>query len=433
MKHKKGIIISLIAVAGISTFIFFRQPEEPEVVEPKKISVKVMEIESSINQDFLNFIGIIQPRDLNQASFTTVGTIESIYVKEGQTVKKGAALAMLDSEQAEIQIENSEEALKQSKAQKAEADANLRAAQSDYDKEKAEEAEVLETKRVEAEDAREAANIAKADYDQAVIDYGEDSVEANLAYNTYLAREAEATEAESDYQLAKDAGVSSDVEIAQARLDAAEANVDSAEAQVTISQNNLDSAKENLESNILRSGIDGTVVKVVSNVGDIGSPLAPSVIVASHEMVVHIGISQGTVNDIKSKQKAEITVNEETLIGSVLDVAKLPDSNSRTYLARIQFNNAQKLNIGETASVAIDVGKREGIWLNLSTILNDGEDFVYIVQNDRVVKRRIEILSINNNLVLVTGLNVHDYLVVEGGRFLSVGSEVNITEILPYE
>jgi RND family efflux transporter MFP subunit len=423
----------LIAVAGLSAFIFLRQPEEPEIVEPKKISVKVMEIESSINQDFLNFIGIIQPRDLNQASFTTIGTIEAIYVKEGQTVKKGAALAMLDSEQAEIQIENSEEALKQSKAQKAEADANLRAAQSDYDKEKAEEAQVLETKRIEAEDAREAANTAKADYDQAVIDYGEDSVEANLAYNTYLAREAEATEAESDYQLAKDAGVSSDVEIAQARLDAAKANVDSAEAQVTISQNNLDSAKENLESNILRSGIDGTVVKVVSNVGDVGSPLAPSVIVASHEMVVHIGISQGAVNDIKSKQKAEITVNEETLIGSVLDVAKLPDSNSRTYLARIQFNNAQKLNIGETASVAIDVGKREGIWLNLSTILNDGEDFVYIIQNDRVVKRRIEILSINNNLVLVTGLNVNDYLVVEGGRFLSVGSEVNITEILPYE
>jgi hypothetical protein len=102
-------------------------------------------------------------------------------------------------------------------------------------------------------------------------------------------------------------------------------------------------------------------------------------------------------------------------------------------LTRIQFKNSSQLNIGETASVAIDVGLREGVWLNLSTILNDGEDYVYIIQNNRVAKRKITILSINNNQVLVSGLNVNDQLVIEGGRFLSVGSEVNITETIPYE
>ena len=71
--------------------------------------------------------------------------------------------------------------------------------------------------------------------------------------------------------------------------------------------------------------------------------------------------------------------------------------------------------------------------MNLSTILNDGEDYVYIIQNNRVTKRKITILSINNNQVLVSGLNVNDQLVIEGGRFLSVGSEVNITETIPYE
>lgn len=436
MKRNKWIILALI-LSLLGYFIFLR-PQKPdtEVVEAKKLSVKVMVINTRTNQETMNFIGIIQPKDLNQATFSSVGTIQEIYVKEGDVVKKDQALAKIDSEQAEISLDNANESLRLAKAQQSEAEADLRVAEAEYNaviKDREAQDIVIEEKRVLAETKRAEADQAQIDYDQAVLDYGEDSAEAADALEVLTSANAEAVQAETDYRLERDVEFSSEIEIAQARKDGANANLEAAKAQVTISQNNVDAANENIESNILRSAINGTVVKLVSKVGDIGSPLAPTVIVASHEMVVHIGVSQGSVNDIKANQKTFITIDENEYDGSVLDVAKLPDANSRTYLTRIQFKNSSQLNIGETASVAIDVGLREGVWLNLSTILNDGEDYVYIIQNNRVTKRKITILSINNNQVLVSGLNVNDQLVIEGGRFLSVGSEVNITETIPYE
>ena len=436
MKRNKWIIFAL--VLGLLGYFIFLRPQKPEteVVEAKKLSVKVMTINTRTNQETMNFIGIIQPKDLNQATFSSVGTIQEIYVKEGDVVKKDQALAKIDSEQAEISLDNANESLRLAKAQQSEAEADLRVAEAEYDaviKDREAQDVVIEEKRVLAETERAEADQAQIDYDQAVLDYGEDSAEAADALEVLTNANAEAVQAETDYRLERDVEFSSEIEIAQARKDGANANLEAAKAQVTISQNNVDAANENIDANILRSSINGTVVKLVSKVGDIGSPLAPTVIVASHEMVVHIGVSQGSVNDIKANQKTFITIDENEYDGSVLDVAKLPDTNSRTYLTRIQFKNSSQLNIGETASVAIDVGLREGVWLNLSTILNDGEDYVYIIQNNRVTKRKITILSINNNQVLVSGLNVNDQLVIEGGRFLSVGSEVNITETIPYE
>ena len=436
MKRSKWILLMLV-VALVGYFVFLRpQKPEAEVVEAKKLSVKVMTINTRTNQETMNFIGIIQPKDLNQATFATIGTIEAIYVKEGETVKKDQALAKIDSEQAEISRDNANESLRLAKAQQTEAQADLRVSEAEYDaviKDREAQDVVIEEKRVLAEAKRTEADQAQVDYNQAVLDHGEDSVEAATALTVLTQANTEAAQAEADYRLERDTEFSSEIEIAQARVDAAKANLEAANSQVNISQNNVDAANENIEANILRSAINGTVVKLVSKVGDIGSPLAPTVIVASHEMVVHIGVSQGSVNDIKANQKTFITIDEDEYDGSVLDVAKLPDTNSRTYLTRIQFKNNSQLNIGETASVAIDVGLREGVWLNLSTILNDGEDYVYIIQNNRVTKRKITILSINNNQVLVSGLNVNDQLVIEGGRFLSVGSEVNITETIPYE
>ena len=436
MKRSKWILLMLV-VALVGYFVFLRpQKPEAEVVEAKKLSVKVMTINTRTNQETMNFIGIIQPKDLNQATFATIGTIEAIYVKEGETVKKDQALAKIDSEQAEISRDNANESLRLAKAQQTEAQADLRVSEAEYDaviKDREAQDVVIEEKRVLAEAKRTEADQAQVDYNQAVLDHGEDSVEAATALTVLTQANTEAAQAEADYRLERDTEFSSEIEIAQARVDAAKANLEAANSQVNISQNNVDAANENIEANILRSAINGTVVKLVSKVGDIGSPLAPTVIVASHEKVVHIGVSQGSVNDIKANQKTFITIDEDEYDGSVLDVAKLPDTNSRTYLTRIQFKNNSQLNIGETASVAIDVGLREGVWLNLSTILNDGEDYVYIIQNNRVTKRKITILSINNNQVLISGLNVNDQLVIEGGRFLSVGSEVNITEIIPYE
>ena len=276
MKRNKWILLALIL--GLLAYFVFLRPQAPqtEVVEAKKISVKVMTINTRTNQETMNFVGIIQPKDLNQATFTSVGTIEEIYVKEGETVTRNQALAKINSEQAEISRDNANESLRMAKAQQTEAEADLRVAEAEYNsviKDRAAQDVVIEEKRVFAENKRAEADQAQIDYDQAVLDHGEDSAEAAAALSLLTRSNAEAAQAEADHRLERDMEFSSEIEIAQARKDAANANLEAAKVQVTISQNNVEAANETIESNILRSSINGTVVKLVSKIGDIGSPL----------------------------------------------------------------------------------------------------------------------------------------------------------------
>ncbi|MTI96776.1 MAG: HlyD family efflux transporter periplasmic adaptor subunit [Firmicutes bacterium] len=94
---------------------------------------------------------------------------------------------------------------------------------------------------------------------------------------------------------------------------------------------------------------------------------------ASHTVTADIGLSQGDVNSIQTGMEATVTVNQKEFQGTVIDVALLPDTTSRTYQARIAIEEETGLNLGETAAVQINTGPREGIWLSLPTIMNDGE------------------------------------------------------------
>jgi hypothetical protein len=146
-----------------------------------------------------------------------------------------------------------------------------------------------------------------------------------------------------------------------------------------------------------------------------------------------IGISQTMINTIKTGQTAEITVNQVSYFGKVYEISKIPDSTSRTYQAYVSIDDYTQVNIGETAGVSIDLGERTGIWLMLNTIQNDGEDFVYIVVDDRIVKRNVSLTTINNQMVLTTGLSAGDLVVIEGGRLVRPGVKVKIAEVFENE
>jgi len=139
------------------------------------------------------------------------------------------------------------------------------------------------------------------------------------------------------------------------------------------------------------------------------------------------------INTIKVNQTAEITVNQISYFGKVYEIAKIPDATSRTYQAFVSIDDYTQVNIGETAGVSIDLGQRSGIWLMLNTILNDGEDYVYIVIDDRIVKRKVNLSTINNQMVLTTGLSAGDMVVIEGGRLVQPGVKVKIAEVVDNE
>ena len=67
----------------------------------KQISVKVMEITAEQMADRKNYIGTVEESAAVSLSFSLMGTVEEVFVQEGQRVAKGQLLAVLNTATAE--------------------------------------------------------------------------------------------------------------------------------------------------------------------------------------------------------------------------------------------------------------------------------------------------------------------------------------------
>ena len=180
---------------------------------------------------------------------------------------------------------------------------------------------------------------------------------------------------------------------------------------------------------MLVSPSDGYVVTITTKEGAMANPLVPIMVIGSHEMVVNFGVSQADVREISAGMLAEITVNGNTYSGKVLDIGTLPDETSRTYSTNVSIDSTDDgLYLGETASVKITGNEKRGVWLPISVILNNGEDYVMAVEDGRAAVRKVKITDISDDMVCVEGLEEGGMIITEGMKTVKSGGRVSILE-----
>lgn len=226
--------------------------------------------------------------------------------------------------------------------------------------------------------------------------------------------ETQIVAAQAEYDRLKNQGTGNN-EALQSQLDTATYAHESAKASYDSAKSNYESATAAVEKCVYKAKEDGFVVKVIGTQGGMATPLAPVLVVGSFDLVAQFGVSQTDIREITPNLSAQIIINGETFDGTVKDVAVTPDETTRTYITNVAIANTPRdLYLGELATVNISLGERNGVWLPLSVILNDGQDYIYIIENDRATRKDIKIVDINNDLVRVTGLE-------DGGRVISMG------------
>lgn len=427
MKNKKAIAsISVLVLALIFIVVLFNQENEEEVIE-SVVNVRVLEIDTSTNQEQIKFVGFIQPNELFEATFFSVGTIKNIHVSVNQQVKKNDVLATIDDESAQTNLKNAQESYSVALANQRQAKALMDAEAANVQNEKDTIAKQREQASNQVNDLTAQVEQAKKTLEEVSQDAEADSQEVLEAETNLLALEIQlesATTLLNDLNSEDPASIS----IAQSRYDAALAAYQASTTQTTIAQNNVVAAQQQVDQTRLLSQIEGTVVAIVQSEGELATPLVPTVVVASNEKVAVFGLSQSNVNRVLKDMIATIESDEETFEGFVSDVSLLPDEVSRTYEAKVNVGIKDTLNIGETVSVIINLQETEGIWIDLSILKNDGEDYVFIVEDNRVSKKVVERLAMQNNLVLVSNLEKNDRVIIEGYQRVKVGDKVNIIE-----
>jgi len=209
---------------------------------------------------------------------------------------------------------------------------------------------------------------------------------------------------------------------------------DKARFELDIRTSELDQAKADydykislIEDATITSDIDGYVVDILSKEGEMISAGYPVIVIRSEVQVVNVGLSNKDVGKVRLGTGVIVKVDDIQSVGEITNIAQVPDDQTLTYNVEIILTE-KYFNIGSIVGVQIIIGEEKGIWIPITAIMADGEDYVFIAKEDRAEKRKIIIDDIRGSHVKVRGINSGEQLVIEGMRRLEDGDRIVVLD-----
>ncbi len=362
---KKFITLLVVAVLVISTSSCSKSKQQDLLAGDQQKAVHVVKIAEEKQPVSLNYIGTVDAEELVKYSFKTSGQIEKIYAANGDQISKGEKLAKLDTTDLEFQVS---------------------AARA-----------VMDTAEVNVTKAEDALNYANSLFEKTAALYDNGGVSKNSFEQMQLNKDMAA----SDYLQAK--------------------------SQYAAAKTDYDYKSDLLDNSIIYSEQDGFVAQKVFNENERVSAYTPVLIVRSGAQIVNIGIPQQELTQIAIGSMAVVNVDDETAEGIVTNISEIPDVTTRTYTAEISISE-KTFRLGSIAKVSIDIGDQNGIWIPMSSVFSDGENYVYLIKDQRAFKRTVEIQNISDERVQVTGLDEGESLAVSGMKNLDDGTQVKVQD-----
>ncbi|EMN4131281.1 MULTISPECIES: macrolide transporter subunit MacA [Providencia] len=281
------------------------------------------------------------------------GQLQTLYVKEGDNVKKGDLLAVIDPQKAQNDVTESQETIHELESNLALAKAELRLAEVTYQRQ-------LSLSKLQA--------VSKQDLDKA----------------------------------------QTDVEVKKAQ-------VATYQSQIKRNQATLDTAKTNLKYTQITAPMDGivTFIKTLQGQTVIAAQEAPTILTLADldTMLVKTEVSEADVIYLKPGQAASFTVlgaPDKRFSGVLKDILPTPEkiNDAIFYYARFEVPNPQHLlKLQMTAQVQIDLeSHKDVLLLPLSALGTEVSPQVYdveILNGENAEKRQIKIGSRNDIYVEV--------------------------------
>lgn len=352
----KKIIVALVLAVVLFSAAACSSDSEKKAEEKVK-PVKVFEASEQINKKFLEYVGVVKSGEVKKFSFKSPGKILKIYVHKGRQIKKGEILAKLDSEEMEY-------AIKASKAQLDAAEAGFNMASDAYD-------------------------FAKSSYDKTKELFEKNAVSENTYDEAKLGMDVKESELNRAKEIRK-----------QAEIDYQHKN-------------------SMVQNTRITSNIDGYVIDVLYREGEMVAAGYPVIVIRNDKQIISVGLSQKDTDRVNLGTEAIINVNGVQTTGQITNISDIPDNVTRTYDVEIALDD-NKYKIGYVAKVEVIIGEEAGIWIPIASVLSDGDDYVYLVTEDIVVKRKIIPGDIKGSMVKVhEGLKSGDRVVVEGFKRLN--------------
>lgn len=398
MKVKKVLIV-LILISLIASGCSVSSAQNNEILDKKP--VKVMEVKEEEAVSRLTYMGIVTPKEVKKLGFKSPGEIKSINVTEGQRVKKGQVLATIDTKDLGYSVD----------AAKAAKDA----ATAQYDKAlKGATEEDIVLAKSNVNKAESAYSFAKDNYERAkkLYDAG------GLSKHEIEGAKLELDIREEELSAAKTL-------LSQVEKGARKEDLDFLRAQISQANTDLNYKTNLVKDGVMVSDMDGYVMTLLAKTGEITGAGYPIIVMGSGTNIVKFGLTPEDASKIDIGIDIEVEISGEIYKGKITSIDKIMDEETRTYTVRGEIEDSA-LPSGAIVRVSIPTGKYNAIAIPLTSVMNGSFDYVYIIENDLVKKKQIELGDIKGDKVEVRGLDIGDILVVEGMKKINDGEPVEI-------
>ena len=403
--NKKTIIIVAIILTAIAVFAGKMLSDS----SAEKLPVSVYTLEPGTIEQRISVNGIVGGSDSAEISSVLNLEFVSINVKEGDAVKKGDILGVLDNKTLksdyDMALKDVEIAKKQLEEQRN--SANL----------------AIEERQIDYNEAKRQNEIAKELFDQGAISNDE------MVQSTIMLEKTE-------FALS-------------AAQDALKKVSDSSAAALglQIKQEVLATKKDNLDKANIKSPISGTVTRVNAKLGRIATAQdqmkALFVVENLSDLIIDVTISEYDISNIVVGQSVRITSDVlgmgNTLEGKVSRIAPTGEAvvGAATKEMRVPveikvLGEDTKIIAGVNAKVDILIARRENVLnLPLEAILEEGEEKFVLLANDDVIKKvpvTTGLESITNVEITSDTLKSGDKVVLNPAADLAEGTEIMVVE-----
>ncbi len=248
-----------------------------------------------------------------------------------------------------------------------------------------------------------------------------DNTNSISTYELVLQKKQQAQDAYSRMKPMKENGTLSDIKWVEVETGLSQATIATEIAKRSIDDNNLYAPKSGVigKKNVLQ-----------------GMNVLPAVtsfeLLNINNVYVNIPVPENEVGQLRIGQQAEIKIaaTSQTLTGKINRIGVVANTISHTYPVKILVKNKDwKIKPGMVCNATLNTQKNyNGLMLSSKALqLNaNGEQYIYLVQDNGVIIKEVLVESLSNNKVIVKGLTEGDIVVISGQEKLRDGSLINI-------
>ncbi len=418
--------------------------KEEVSVAPQKVNT--MLIEEIQVENYTEYSGFILASDVKKYSFMQGGQILSVNVQKGDIVKTGDVLAELDPKLMDLAKNNAAANKGLAENQSVQAGINvvalqksltaeniiLQQAEDGYEAEKLKLNSLKNSYDKNIKQLEENFALLEDNYDknQKLYDVGAISLnDLNNLKTQYNNTKEELNTLKKDYSVNENLqniainNAKNNVEAQKIKIkaiddqiNAANVSKSSADLQVTQADIGVEQYDIQLEDMTLKATMDGSVVDIIMQAGEVTGAGTPVVIVKSDTKVVKVGVPIKDYKNIVLGGKVLISFNDVDYNGKVTTISSYPNETTKMYDVEVELeSNKNDIPLGSLVNVKFPLHNSNGVFIPINSVVNkNGVNYVYVVNEESLVERReVTLGKVSNEKVEIQGLNAGTKLILD--------------------